>query len=1062
MKTPIRKTIQTVMAMALVISQASPAWALRSAQLSEVGLEEQLTNALRRFNTDGEPVNAALSVGGTKIAVGVIGTSGIYGDESNQPAFLTWDEVPDLIPEDDEQKRAIQALRQQVVAGLNRFEIADKRLNKVGISWAGEGDFETGVVRQTKIPGLNKFSNVKQLLEAELQSYFGRAIEVTIMHDGAAGAMGEHQFQQGMLYGHNDGMALIVGTGFAVGVIQNGKPVYSVPGKLKSFLGEIGWHLIRKPFGSIYYTGYGAKVGDAISDALPHEAVFARGDVKDGELRIEQRVAGPWAAARFVEETRALGFTDEALYGESITIGLDGYPNPKANTVSKSEQQTLVLKTVTELALGQGDAYARVDRKSEAQAAARRFIERIGTEIGEGLKTFLRVYADQPFAKGRIVLISSLGEKFGLGVAGRTGQDLFVSAIQTASGHSDVVRSQISHEREFSFMAPAAGQEEKLYRVPKAQQGSGPVGISAKVGGTEFHSTVADANGLWQGSDVIAQTLPTTTGSTQEQIFDHWAALIVQTAQSAAIAPDRIVQVHISWPGYFDDQGNLTQNQENIPGILRGVNMAKQLQDRVNRLLARHPLLGEIQVIGVHDGTGHALGELSRFGTFPGQKSMHLVGPGTGIANRTTDAEGNPFTGGPEVDRVANEAPNMLAWEPVRKDYQLVIFDTVGYPLSREYLANGSKNPYYGRQSMEDRTAGPGIARYVVELLRAGHTGSSEFLEHLLVPLANRVREGAGLEKDELDQIMRTTGDLVTRTTPNLTALTAVTERAYELGVGTAVTIVEYHRYYGQERYPYPAHIVLAGGVSTIGELYETNFKAGLRARLERYRTEKNAPADLPDPTELVNRVATSKIPDKDRELLGGLPTENQIAAHQKLLDSVQFIPQLRELAQLADRWNSPPVQPIADRRGLILDASTEPRVAHIAQALAVLIRQNNNPFGVEFRLVIPENQRQQVLDELRQVDSAAAPLLESRIVAYDANSVSDADEQARWTAMAQLSEIFGYDIVSNQMPADAYRIINRLTPQMAQELGAFFTAGGLQFLTSDAINRLEALFTSA
>ncbi len=612
----------------------------------------------------------------------------------------------------------------------------------------------------------------------------------------------------------------------------------------------------------------------------------------------------------------------------------------------------------------------------------------------------------------------------------------------------------------FAAVVALAGQEEKpAYRIPKDRQGSGPVAIVAKVGGTKFHATLADAKGLWEETDVVAAAVPF-DGANQDQIFNHWADQIVQTARRANVSADRVIQIHISWPGYFDEEGNLTQPQENIRGIPAGVNMAKQLQARVNQLLSRHPSLGEIQVIGVHDGTGHALGELSPFGAFPGEKSLHLVGPGTGIANRTM-VRRNPFLGGPEVDLVANEAPNMLAWDIDRKDYQLVIFDTRGYPLSRATLANGDPNPYYGRQSMEDRTAGPGIARYVVELLRANLTAPAaiDFLDALSIELADKIRTNTELKRNDLDQVMHTTGILATRVNPNLIALTAVAERAYELGVGTAVTIVEYHRHYGEDQYPYPKHIVLAGGVSTIGELYATNFKAGLRARIERYRTEANAPADMPDPQEFVNRVGTSTILDGDRELLAGLLTADQIAAHQKLLESVTPVASLNWLSQLTEHWNAgTPSQAQSDRRGLILDASKNPKVARIAQAMAILMRQENNPFGVEFRLVIFEDQRQPLLDELRQINSEAASILESRIISYA--ETNDYDE-ARLLARQQLATLFGYSN-PDEMPNTVYGVITDVTPRMAQELNAFFVAGGLQFLTSDAITRLEALFTSA
>ncbi len=423
--------------------------------------------------------------------------------------------------------------------------------------------------------------------------------------------------------------------------------------------------------------------------------------------------------------------------------------------------------------------------------------------------------------------------------------------------------------------APVGLEENAPYLISRPYY-AGPVVIAMKIGGTTAEVAAENDDGILKETMLFRPTVARPGADTQDQILDQWADQVSQVIRW--FGPNRVMEVHVSSPGYFDEQMRLTRDQENIPGIKAGLDIAAELGKRINARFQsqRHPSLGLIEVIVVHDGTGHAKGELSRFGRHPGAPPLFFFAPGTGIAIRAI-VNGKPFTGGAKVQFLANEVHTLVFnGDSANPDYRLMIEETRGdHPnFMDQTLPDGTANPLYGKQDLEDRTSGPAIAGYAQELaLRAEYKDSDV---HLLRDLA-----GGDLNKLTTAQL----GQAFRQQNP--IARKAILDRAKELGIGLAVQIVQFHHIWGEE-FPWPPFMSGGGGVAQIGKDYLKAVKEGFRSRLQRYAAEEPALlAGSPEIEEFANRIEPSLIDESSRELLAGLPTVEQVKAHADKLKAI-------------------------------------------------------------------------------------------------------------------------------------------------------------------------------
>ncbi len=146
--------------------------------------------------------------------------------------------------------------------------------------------------------------------------------------------------------------------------------------------------------------------------------------------------------------------------------------------------------------------------------------------------------------------------------------------------------------------------------------------------------------------------------------------------------------------------------------------------------------------------------------------------------------------------------------------------------------------------------------------------------------------------------------------------------------------------------------------------------------------------------------------------------------------------------------------------RAVLVDASEDWRVSRLAQALALMVKKDRL-VELDFRLVISRDLAEQVIRELAQVDAdAAEKFLRPRIVAFDGGTETVAI--ARQTALDNLAQDAGFDSGAQLQAAGFVREYRALTPGLAAELRAFFQAGGVNFVTDEAFDRLAALLEAA
>jgi len=189
-----------------------------------------------------------LTIGGTKIEAGAIDSRGKLVSQSVRK--VPWASIltsQGILPV--QKVKAKTKLIDYVVKQIEElyYETKDrgKNLVKIGISWAGPGRYEKGIVRAPNIWGfeeepVNLVQEIKRRLPEELQN-----VEIEIQHDGICAAMGEIS-SLGTFPEQENIISVIWGTGIGAGILIDNRPYYA----LKQFkelgipLGEIGHHIV--------------------------------------------------------------------------------------------------------------------------------------------------------------------------------------------------------------------------------------------------------------------------------------------------------------------------------------------------------------------------------------------------------------------------------------------------------------------------------------------------------------------------------------------------------------------------------------------------------------------------------------------------------------------------------------------------------------------------------------------------------------------------------------------------------------------------------------------------
>lgn len=426
--------------------------------------------------------------------------------------------------------------------------------------------------------------------------------------------------------------------------------------------------------------------------------------------------------------------------------------------------------------------------------------------------------------------------------------------------------------------ARLAGMEETptAFMAPEAATHQGPVRVVMKIGGTTTAAQAATDEGF-VGRRAVGPTL--NKEPDEAKVVAGFVDVIAPIID--ARGPNHIEGVEVAAPGWFDQEMRSAGPMENIAGLQRlGFSYHESIAAELARRYAgrRDPQLGPIRVRSVHDGTASGLLEVGPLGTFPGAGRLMIIDVGTGIAARMM-IDGRPFLGDARIRYFHNEGPNLLMFtgDPTHPHYEYVGLRTGGLPPSMvgDTLPDGRSNRWLTTETLEQRTSGPGVARYAAQLARAVSATDAE-----ATAWADDLTQRAG--PDGLDALTSVHVSAAARA-GNPLARRAIRNRMQELGIGLAVFIVESHLAFAE--FGWPDHIVFGGGVAHAEpELFLDAIRDGFRRRLAQYDGEGvSYPVDLPD------RLALSKHVEVDetaRQMAALFPTPEELAAYQRRLQA--------------------------------------------------------------------------------------------------------------------------------------------------------------------------------
>lgn len=370
-----------------------------------------------------------LSVGGTKIAGAAVFANG------TTEAHESFDWRAQL-----GNQATVEDFIQGIVTVVEKIKEQNQSrdLQRIGLAFPGPGEYDKGYFSPINIPLPNQYP-IKQVLEERLN------IPVVTLHDGAASVLGETSVT-GTLPGVDNAMIVIVGTGIGGGVKKNGSHYYG-----KNSIGELGWSLwYEKPESiedeEIYYIYAGEHSYSDFIQKMDHLKSL-------GHIPVEQRLAGPALAKRFVRYTLT------------------------ETNVAKSNDffQENVIDLLRQLEAGDASAEKRVLQKITQGAqkdyyGCYKFIQVVGKELGIALGTYVSSHFEELFVR-HIVLVSGVGENFGKGVLNDQGQDLWLESIRQGVLETlslfgkdpkisqeiiqGIIRSQMTHEREILAFTPS-------------------------------------------------------------------------------------------------------------------------------------------------------------------------------------------------------------------------------------------------------------------------------------------------------------------------------------------------------------------------------------------------------------------------------------------------------------------------------------------------------------------------------------------------------------------------------------------------------------------------------
>ena len=250
----------------------------------------------------------------------------------------------------------------------------------------------------------------KYPIEEKLRESVG-SLDVVVLHDGAAAALGEVS-PRGTFPEAVDLSAFIIGTGVGLGVVSGGAVYDGNSSEHENKLGSIGRHLVYCPdeAGRFHY------------EYRPIGPRSSQAEIAGEEKHLTTRLAGKYLFPRLADRLLNRKCVSHATYAAALSdMGLEDIGEDRAKLESG------IPSGITTAAL-RGNEWARTQ------------IVEVGRELGAALAVLIHQFPGRAFLD-RIVLVSTVAEKFGAGVRGAT-DDLFIETINEVVGCYRVVRSR--------------------------------------------------------------------------------------------------------------------------------------------------------------------------------------------------------------------------------------------------------------------------------------------------------------------------------------------------------------------------------------------------------------------------------------------------------------------------------------------------------------------------------------------------------------------------------------------------------------------------------------------
>jgi len=408
------------------LGSEAAAYGFKKGMLYRTDTGYQISQKLLTKLQDEYGIVVAVSLGGTKLSVALVDFTGVIEGTTREFPWRKEFGVTDNPKGGANEKGLIKGTTQKVVEAFKQAEDLKKRVAKIGVATKGpiekaeDKNGEYVIVGPCTTLPFDK-CNLDRALRQELEKLNIELsnVEIEVLHDGAAAALGESNHFRFKQNDDQSMAAVIIGTGVGVGIWEQGKLFEGIRSKdpgdddIRN-LGSLGRHLVcvkcvdRQEAWptSCQYEYRGAPFGEK----------YALIDEDEGETYFSERVAGPWLARKIA------GLLNE-LYQVNSQIAADTLNKmqlevSEVQSFLQSQPKELEIKILEGLTKA-----AKADNKwSREQIAA------IGSEIGAALAEFIYVFHEKgmQFVE-KVALVSKVAEKLGEGIAATPNNDFKIN-----------------------------------------------------------------------------------------------------------------------------------------------------------------------------------------------------------------------------------------------------------------------------------------------------------------------------------------------------------------------------------------------------------------------------------------------------------------------------------------------------------------------------------------------------------------------------------------------------------------------------------------------------------